>query len=120
VVDHARPLHDRHSYQVTRRMHEGLGPHRDPAYGEVEAPALAFVLGGTRHPFLPADASHELERAANAYYRECRVPWIRRRTELFRQAASGAGILEVDTSNHTLFVAREDEVVRGILDFLPR
>lgn len=28
-------------------------------------------------------------------------------------------VIELDTSNHTLFVANEDETVNAILDFLP-
>lgn len=118
TVDYARPLRDRNSYNVTRQMHEGLGPHRDPAYGGVRAPALALVLGGTTHPFLPPDASEELQRAANTYYVESFRPRIQRRTDLFRQAAPNATIIELDTSNHTIFVAKEGETVEAIFDFL--
>jgi len=116
--DYARPLRDRHSYKVTQQMHEGLGPHRLPAYGDVKAASLAFVLGGTTHPFLPPDASEDLETAANKYYVENFVPRIRRRTALFRDAVPDARIIELATSNHTIFVAKEDETVTGILEFL--
>jgi hypothetical protein len=37
---------------------------------------------------------------------------------LFRAAAQGARIIELDTSNHTMFVAKEDETVEAILEFL--
>lgn len=86
----------------------------------MKTPQLALVLGGTTHPFVPADASEELRRAANAYYVESFRPWIRRRTELFRQAAPNATIIELDTSNPTIFVAKEDETIVAILEFLTR
>jgi pimeloyl-ACP methyl ester carboxylesterase len=68
---------------IVARMREGLGPHRDPAYGDVKAPALALIPGGTTHPFLPPDASDELAHAANAFYAANFLPRIRRRTQLF-------------------------------------
>ncbi len=103
---------------IVAKMLEGLGPHREPAYGDVKAPALALVLGGTTHPFLPPGASDELARAANAYYVESFVPRIRRRTDLFREAAPDATVIELGTSNHTIFVAREDETIEAIFEFL--
>ncbi len=103
---------------IVTKMEEGLGAHRNPAYGDVKVPQLALVLGGTEHPFLPRDATKELTRAANAYYAARFVPRIKRRTELFRQTAPGATIIELDTSNHTIFVAKEDETVEAIFGFL--
>jgi pimeloyl-ACP methyl ester carboxylesterase len=103
---------------IVRLMDEGIGAHRSPRYGDVRAPQMALVLGGATHPFLPPDASPNLTRAANHYYAESFVPWLRRRTELFRAAAQGARIIELDTSNHTMFVAKEDETVEAILEFL--
>lgn len=64
------------------------------------------------------DASEELQRAANTYYVETFRPWIQRRTDLFRQAAPNATIIELDTSKHTIFVAKEDETVEAIFEFL--
>jgi hypothetical protein len=46
------------------------------------------------------------------------VPRIQRRTELFTEAVPTARVVELDTSNHTTFIAREDETVAGVLDFL--
>jgi hypothetical protein len=103
---------------IVAKMEAGLGAQRDPAYGDLAAPALALVLGGTTHPFLPSDAPEPFRREGNAYYVEHWVPRIRRRTELFRQTAPHAQIIELDTSNHTIFVAKEDETVAAMLDFL--
>ncbi|MEX2245725.1 MAG: alpha/beta hydrolase [Dehalococcoidia bacterium] len=103
---------------IVAQMEAGLGPHRDPAYADVKAPALALVPGGTTHPFVPPDAPEELRRAANAYYAANFVPRIQRRTERFRRAVPTARIIELDTSNHTLFVAKEHETVEAIFEFL--
>jgi pimeloyl-ACP methyl ester carboxylesterase len=103
---------------IVAKMEAGLGAQHDPAYGDVAAPALALVLGGTTHPFLPSDAPERLRRGGNAYYVEHWVPRIQRRTDLFRQAAPHAQIIKLDTSNHTIFVAKEDETVAAMRDFL--
>lgn len=104
--------------EIVAKMRDGLGAHRNPAYGEVKAPALAIMPVGTTHPFLQPDAPDALRRSANSYYAETRLPRIKRRTDLFRQAVPDARIIELDTSNHTIFVAREDETVDAILSFL--
>jgi pimeloyl-ACP methyl ester carboxylesterase len=103
---------------IVSKMRDGLGPHRTPAYGAVRAAALALVPGGSTHPFLRPDESGELRDAANAYYRERYVPRARRRTALFREAVPSAVVVELDTSNHTVFVAKEDETLEAIFDFL--
>jgi pimeloyl-ACP methyl ester carboxylesterase len=101
-------------------MEAGLGTHRDPAYGDVVAPSLALVLGAATHPFIPPNATEALRGAANDYYRRQFVPWLKRRTALFIRAVPAARIVELDTSNHTLFIAKEDETVNAIFEFLGR
>jgi pimeloyl-ACP methyl ester carboxylesterase len=104
--------------EIVKKMHEGLGSHRYPAYGDVNAPALALVLGGHEHPFLPPDASEELRQAGNTYYEQSFVPRIRQRTQLFRDAVPDARVIELNTSNHTLFIAEEDATHEALIDFL--
>ncbi len=104
--------------KVGPQLFEGLGPHREPDYGAVTAPMLAIVPAGSSHPLLPPDASDELRRAATAYRLDESLPWIQRRTRLFREAVPGARVVELDTSNHTIFVAREAETVQAIFEFL--
>lgn len=119
TVKEGRPVIDGHGSVVGAKLIEGLGSGRHPAYGDVKAPTLAMVRRGTTHPFLPPDASEEVERAANAYYVEKFQPWVQRRTDLFREAAPEASVIELDTSNHTIFVAKEDATVEAIFAFLP-
>jgi len=117
IVD-GRPVMDGHGRLIGRLISEGVGAHGTPVYGEVPAPALALVLGGTTNPFLPADAPPELTVRANDYYTRQVRPRIERRTSLFADAVTDARIVELDTSNHTLFIAREDETVAAMNEFL--
>lgn len=103
--------------EVGRRLFEG-SVNVAPDYGAVAAPMLAIVPAGESHPLAPADASEELLRAANQYWIGQHLPWIRRRTQEFRSAAPDARVVELDTSNHTIFIAREDETVRAIFEFV--
>ncbi len=109
---------DGHGAKVTAEMFAGLDEHRNPAYGRVAVPQLALVLAGREHPFLPSDATDELRMRANEYYVTRFRPWLERRTNLFRSAAPNARVVEMDTSNHTLFIAKEDETVAAIFEFL--
>jgi pimeloyl-ACP methyl ester carboxylesterase len=103
---------------IVSKMDEGLGAAKTPDYGAVLAPSLAFVLGGKTHPFVAHGASDDFRAAADAFYVQNFVPRIQRRTQLFRDAVPNARIVELGTSNHTMFVAKEDETVAGIRDFL--
>jgi pimeloyl-ACP methyl ester carboxylesterase len=93
-----------------------LGP--GPEYDQVTAPMLAIVPDGKTHQSVPLDATDELRQAADRYWGEKRRPWIRQRTAAFRQAAPTARVVEIDTSSHHIFIAREDETVKAIGDFL--
>ena len=106
--------------KVGPKLFEGLGQHAEPDYAAVSAPMLAIVLGGSSHPLMPPDASAELRRAANVYWVDEFVPRIQRRTQMFRDAVPDARVVELDTSNHPIFVAREDETVQAIFEFLER
>jgi len=88
-------------------------------YAKVAAPMLAIVPAGNFHPSVPLDAMDELRRAADQYWEEKFLPWIRQRTATFRQAVPTARIVELDSSHHYIFIAKEDETVKAINDFLP-
>ena len=79
---------------------------------------LAIVPDGSYHQGIPLDATDELRRAADQYWQERLLPWIRRRTEAFRRAAATARVVELDSPYHHIFIAREDETVKAINDFL--
>jgi hypothetical protein len=102
------------------KLFEGLGQHPVPDYRAVRAPILAIVPAGRENPFVPHDASTELRQAANRYWVDRYLPWHRRRTDALHNAVPDARVVELDTSNHTVFVAREDETVRAIFHFLRR
>ena len=46
------------------------------------------------------------------------LPWIRRRTEVFRQAAPTARIVELDSPYHHIFLAEEDQTLQAINGFI--
>jgi hypothetical protein len=79
---------------------------------------MAMVPAGRENPFVPSHASSELRKAANRYWVDCFLPWQRRCMDALREAVPDARIIYLDTSNHTVFVAREDETVRAIFDLL--
>lgn len=106
-----------HDDQPMNRIYHSTWPSRDPEYGEVTAPALAIVPDGEFHPGVPPDASAELQQAADEYWRAVLLPWIRLRTETFRNAAPAARIVELDTPHHHLFLAQEHETVEAMEGF---
>ncbi|NIM93906.1 MAG: hypothetical protein GTO18_09380 [Anaerolineales bacterium] len=79
---------------------------------------LAIVPNGDFHQGVPLDATDELRRAADQYWQSTLLPWIRQRTETFRRAVPSARIVELDSPYHHIFIAKEDETVNAIVDFV--
>jgi hypothetical protein len=46
------------------------------------------------------------------------LPWLRARTEAFRQAAPDARVVELESPYHHIFIAEEDATVAAIEDFM--
>jgi pimeloyl-ACP methyl ester carboxylesterase len=107
-----------HDDELMNRILEDLWPRRDPEYEKVAVPMLAIVPDGNTHQSLPLDATDELRLAADRYWATKILPWIRQRTAVFRQAAPTARVVELDTPSHHVFIAREDETVAAIGNFL--
>jgi pimeloyl-ACP methyl ester carboxylesterase len=89
-----------------------------PDYSEVDTMMLAIVPDGDYHPSAPLDAADELQAAADQYWMDTLRPWIRARTAAFQQEAPQAKIVKLDSSNHHIFIDKEDATVRAIDDFL--
>jgi pimeloyl-ACP methyl ester carboxylesterase len=107
-----------HDDELMNHIYRTVWPYRNPEYGQVAAPALAIVPNGDYHPGVPLDAAYDLRQAADEYWRDVLLPWIRQRTETFRHAVPMARIVELDTPHHHLFIAREQDTVEAIEDFL--
>lgn len=107
-----------HDNDLMNRIAAQNWPSRNPQYETITAPMLAIVPDGEFHHGLPPDAPPELRQAADRYWLDNIRPWIRHRTVLFRQAAPGARIVELDAPNHLIFIAKEDETVSAIQDFV--
>jgi pimeloyl-ACP methyl ester carboxylesterase len=107
-----------HDHALMNRIYHAVWPGRNPEYAEVEAPMLAIVPDGGFHPSVPVDACEELVRTAGQFWLDTLRPWIRQRTALFRRAAPTARVVELDAPYHHIHLAREDETVKAIYDFL--
>ena len=105
---------------VYEQMRAGIGEHRNPQYERLRAPCLAIVPVGKQHPFVIPGLSGDKQRAIDAFYAEDFHPWVMRRTEQFRRALPDATVVEFDTSNHSVFVAKEAETAAAILGWLER
>jgi pimeloyl-ACP methyl ester carboxylesterase len=106
-----------HDDKLMNRIYQAAWSSRNPEYDKIEASMLAIVPDGNRHQGVPLDASDELRRAADRYWADRILPWIRQRTQIFLEAAPTARIILLDTPYHHIFIAREEETVRAINDF---
>lgn len=118
TIDDGGCIEFHHDDELMIRILKAEWPRRDPEYGNVAASMLAIVPDGNTHQSVPLDATDELRRAADLYWADKILPWIRQRTAVFRQAAPTARVVELDTPSHHIFIAREDETVAAIHDFL--
>lgn len=111
-------LDSHHDDELMNRIYNEAWRCRDPGYDRIEAPMLAIVPDGDHHQSVPLDATDELGLAANQYWAEKILPWIRQRTAVFLQAAPTACVVELDTPYHHIFIAEEDNTAAAINDFL--
>jgi pimeloyl-ACP methyl ester carboxylesterase len=107
-----------HDDELMNRIYRTVWPTRHPEYDKVAAPMLAIVPSGDYHPSVPMDATDELRRAADEYWRGILLPWIQQRTEAFRQVVPTARIVELDSPHHHIFIAKERETVEAMEGFL--
>lgn len=107
-----------HDDELMNRIYKEAWSCRNPEYDRIKAPMLAIVPDGNYHQSVPLDAKDELRRAANYYWQEKILPWIRQRTAIFLQAAPTARVVELDSPYHHIFIAEEDKTAVAIQDFL--
>lgn len=107
-----------HDDELMNRIYKETWSCRNPEYDRIEAPMLAVVPDGGYHQSVPLDATEELGQAANEYWRDKILPWIRQRTAVFLQAVPTARVVRLDTPYHHIFLAAEDDTVAAITDFL--
>jgi pimeloyl-ACP methyl ester carboxylesterase len=111
-------IENHHDDALMNQIARAVWPSRDPEYGQIGAPMMALVPDGRYHQGVPLDATEELRQAADRYWQERILPWLRQRTEAFRQAAPRARVVALDSPYHHIYLAEEDEALRAILDFL--
>ena len=118
VVKDEGDLEFLHDDALMNRIYRAVWPSRNPEYDRTKAPILAIVPGGDFHQSVPLDATDRVRRAADQYWRERILPWIRQRTAVFLQAAPTAHVVELDSPYHHIFIAEEDKTLGAINDFL--
>jgi pimeloyl-ACP methyl ester carboxylesterase len=106
-----------HDDELMNQIYREVWPARNPDYARVEAPMLAIVPDGKTHQAVPLDASEEFKLAADHYWQEVLLPWIRQRTAAFRHTAPTARVVELDSPYHHIFLAEEDQTLQAINDF---
>lgn len=89
-----------------------------PKYQKVNCPMLAIMPMGQYHPDVTLDASDDIQKIADKYWQERVLPFIQETIKSFCQTAPKARVVELDTPNHRAFMAKEDETVEAIFDFL--
>lgn len=107
-----------HDEEIMNRIYRSVWPSRNPEYAYVTVPMLAIVPDGETHPGVPLDATGALRQAADAFWNQVLHPWIRQRTEAFRQSAPAARILELDSPHHHIFIAKEAGTLEAIEAFI--
>ena len=111
-------LEYRHDDELMNDIYAQTWATRNPEYERVEAPMLAIVPDGSFHPGVPLDAPDELRQAADQYWRQKLLPWIRQRTETFRRAVPSARVVKLDSPHHHISLAEQDVTVKAITGFL--
>jgi pimeloyl-ACP methyl ester carboxylesterase len=107
----------RHDDGLMNGIYQAVWPARDPEYDRVRAPMLAIVPDGAYHQAVPLDAPDDLRRAADRYWLETLLPWIRQRTKEFQRAAPEARVVALDSPFHHIFIAEEDKTAEAINEF---
>ena len=107
-----------HDDELMNRIYREVWPARNPDYARVEAPMLAIVPDGRTHQAVPPDATEEVRLAADRYWQDVLLPWIRQRTAAFCQAAPTARVVELDSPYHHIYLAEEDQTLQAINQFL--
>ena len=107
-----------HDDELMNHIYREVWPARNPDYGRVEASMLAIVPDGDYHQGVPLDATEDLRLAADRYWQETLLPWLRQRTATFHQAAPTARVVELDSPYHHIYIAEEDRTLQAINDFV--
>jgi pimeloyl-ACP methyl ester carboxylesterase len=87
-------------------------------YQNVTCPMLVVMPVGDYYPGLPLDSSDETKLIINNYWNNKFLEWIKEKIRTFRRLAPSSRIVELDSPNHRIFMAKEAETVQAIFDFI--
>jgi pimeloyl-ACP methyl ester carboxylesterase len=87
-----------------------------PDFAQVQCPTLA-VYAVQDSPPVPPDASDDLHRRANDYWRTTWLPMLRQTIEKFGREAVAGRVVVLNNASHYLFRDRGADVVREMTAF---
>lgn len=88
-----------------------------PDFSKLKCPALAFYAVQDRNPNIPENASGELRRISDEFWRTRWTPMVRQTAEKFRRETKDGRVVVFENTGHYLFRDREEEVVREMEKF---
>jgi hypothetical protein len=69
-----------------------------PVYREADVPMLAIVPDGNYHPGTQLDATDDLRKKADQYWKDTLRSWIRAQTSAFQQEVPQAQVVTLDST----------------------
>ena len=105
--------------EVGRALWKGFTSYK-PRFHSVKAPALAIFVVPEHHPMVPPDSSRATRAAADRWWRERRLPALKRAVLSFQMARPDARTVLMRDTQHLCFIRERDErrVYAEILRFL--
>ena len=89
-----------------------------PNFSKLKAPALAFYAM-QENPAIPANATEDLRRRSEEYWRTKWIPMVQRIVEKFRRETPNGRVVIMEDASHYMFRDREDrdEIVQEMEKF---
>lgn len=98
------------------QVNEWLVAH-SPDYSKLKCPVLAFYAVQDRAPTTPKNASEDLRRRNDEFWRAKWTPMVRETAAKLRREALNSQIVIFENTGHYLFRERKDEVLREMEKF---
>jgi pimeloyl-ACP methyl ester carboxylesterase len=87
-----------------------------PDYTKVKAPALSFYANYGIQPWVPQN--DEAQRKSREFLDTVNLPYQNKNIEKFKSQMRNGRVVEIQNSNHYVFIKNQEEVVREMRKFL--
>ncbi len=88
-----------------------------PDFSKLKCPALAFYAIQDHNPNIPKNATEEMQRIGDDFWRTKWTPMVRKTADRFQRETRTGRVVILEHTGHYLFKEREDEVVHGMDQF---